>query len=116
MRNLRNLIVLSFLVSATGAFGQTAAPAPAPATAAPVPFTSSCVKPAPYPGKKAPDAKKEAWQKDIKAWGDCVRTYVTELQAQIAVQVKVANSTIEGYNAGIKELQDEQKKAEGIVD
>jgi hypothetical protein len=104
-------IALSFGIAT--AFAQ----APAPATGAtPAAATDStiqtCVKPGHYPGKKASDNKKEAWIADVRAWGDCVKTYVTDLRAQVDAKIKLANSTIEEYNAGVKELQEEQKVAE----
>ena len=115
MTSFRILLVLSILAVTTGALAQTAAPAPAAAVPGAT-GASTCVKPGPYPGRKVSDAKKDAWQKEIKAWGDCIRTYVADLRADIDAKIKVANATIESYNAGIKELQDDQKKAEGIVD
>ena len=119
MTLFRTLLLLCLLVGATGAMAQTAAPAAATAATASAPATtgaSPCVKPNPYPGRKVSDARKEAWSKEIKAWGDCIRNYVAELRAEIDAKIKVANASIESYNAGVKELPDEQKKAEGIVD
>jgi hypothetical protein len=106
---------LSFAI--TTAFAQTpaAATGTAPAAAAPAGAasgTQSCVKPGHYPGKKASDNKKEAWIAEIRAWGDCVKTYVADLRAQVDAKIKLANSTIEEYNTGVKELQEEQKVAE----
>ena len=49
---------------------------------------------------------------EMKSWGDCVKTYVADLRAQIDAKIKLANSTIEDYNAGLKVLQEEQKAAE----
>lgn len=120
MTSFRTLLLLCFLTGATGALAQTAPPAAASAapsaTSVASPGASTCVKPGPYPGRKVSDARKEAWSKEIKGWGDCIRNYVAELRAEIDAKIKVANATIESYNAGVKELQDDQKKAEGIVD
>lgn len=89
---------------------QTAAPVGAPAAAAPT--TPTCVRPGHYPGKKASDNKKEAWIAEVRAWGDCVKAYVADLRAQVDAKIKLANSTVDDYNTGVKELQEEQKVAE----
>src|SRR5471030_2953253 len=109
MTLVRLLVALAFAVTAASATAQaTAADAALP--------KSTCVKPSPYPGKKAQDDKKSSWQKDVTTWGDCVKKYVAELRAHVDATVKVANAAIEEYNSGIKELQDGQKTAEGITD
>lgn len=102
----RLLVVLSFAVGAGSVHAQTAAPNPA------APASPACVQPGHYPGAKASEPKKEAWMKEMKSWGDCVKTYVADLRAQIDAKIKLANSTIEDYNAGLKVLQEEQKAAE----
>jgi len=111
MNILRLLVVLAFAVSTGSVIAQTAAPnvgAPNPAA----PTTQTCAKPGHYPGKKASDNTKEAWVSEVRAWGSCVKGYVTDLQAQIDAKIKLANSTIEDYNTGLKELQEEQRAAE----
>jgi hypothetical protein len=102
---LRLLVALSFAVVTAGAMAQTAA---AGAAAAP----TTCVKPGHYPGKKASDVRKEAWIKEMRTWGDCTKDLVADLRAQIDAKMKLANTTIEEYNAGLKALQEEQKLAE----
>jgi hypothetical protein len=103
MNILRLLVLLSFVVVNSGAIAQTAAAAPA---------ATACVKPGHYPGKKASDIRKEAWMKEMRTWGECVKAQVADLRAEIDTKIKLANSTIEEYNAGLKELQEEQKVAE----
>jgi hypothetical protein len=41
-----------------------------------------------------------------------VKGLVADLRAQVDAKIKLANSTVEDYNAGVKELQEEQKVAE----
>ena len=106
----RSLVVLSFFVGAASVAAQTTAPPTA--AAAPGASTTVCVKPGHYPGKNATNTKKEAWINDVRVWGDCVKATVAELRAQVDAKIKLANSTIEDYNAGVKELQEEQKVAE----
>ena len=113
MTSIRLLVALFVAVGAASALAQTPAPA-APATAAggrALP-ASTCVKPGHYPGKKASDVRKEAWMNEMKAWGDCATAFVADLRAQIDARIKLANSTIEDYNAGLKVLQEEQRDAE----
>ncbi len=110
MSILRSLAVLSFLLGAASVAAQTTTP-PA-AAAAPAASTTTCVKPGHYPGKSATTARKEAWINEVRLWGDCVKATVAELRAQVDAKIKLANSTIEDYNAGVKELQEEQKAAE----
>ena len=114
---LRSLVVLSFFVGTGCVMAQTAAPASA--APAPAAKTATCVKPGHYPGKRAQDDKKEAWHREIDAWGDCMKASVADLRANVAdlkalidAKIKLANSTVEEYNTGIKELQEEQKVAE----
>jgi hypothetical protein len=108
-------LLAALTIAASTAFAQTPAPAtgsaPAAAPAA-ASSTQTCTRPAHYPGKKASDNKKEAWIAEVRAWGDCVKSYVADLRAQVDAKIKLANSTIEEYNKGVKELQEEQTVAE----
>jgi hypothetical protein len=101
----RLLIALALTFAAHSAMAQTTAAADAAIPKNP------CVKPDHYPGKKAQDTRKDLWQTQVTAWGDCVRKYTADLRAHVDATVKVANSAIEEYNVGIKELQDEQRAA-----
>ncbi len=115
MTSIRLLSALFITVGAASALAQTPAPAtPAPAAAAPAaaPAASTCVKPGHYPGKKASDVRKEAWMNEMKAYGTCTTAFVNEMRAQIEARQKLANSTVEDYNANLKVLQEEQREAE----
>jgi hypothetical protein len=116
MPKFRLLTALFLAVGAASALAQTPAPATAaPAAAAPAagaPAASPCVKPGHYPGKKASDARKDAWMNEMKAWGSCTSAFVADVRAQIDAKVKLANSTVEEYNASLKVLQEEQREAE----
>jgi hypothetical protein len=100
--------MLSLLLSVGAGSAMAQAPAADPAA----PTTQTCPRPGHYPGKAASDNKKEAWLSEVRAWGDCVKNYVADLRAQVDAKIKLANSTIEDYNTGVKELQEEQKVAE----
>ena len=118
MTSIRLLFALFVTAGAASALAQTPAPA-APAGAAPAATpaasalpASSCVKPGHYPGKKASDVRKEAWMNEMRAWGTCTSAFVSEMRAQIEARQKLANSTVEDYNANLKVLQEEQREAE----
>ena len=124
MTQIRVLLVLSVGLVGGNALAQYgAAPSTtiptvaAPSTSAATPAASTwavsgtCTKPGHYPGKKASDNKKEAWIKEVGAWGECVRAQVAGLRALVEAKIKLANSTVEEYNLGVKELQEEQKVA-----
>ena len=118
MTSIRLLSALFLTVGAASALAQTPAPAasagaaPAAAPAASALPASSCVKPGHYPGKKASDVRKEAWMNEMRAWGTCTTAFVSEMRAQIEARQKLANSTVEDYNANLKVLQEEQREAE----
>jgi hypothetical protein len=111
MSKLRLLFALFLAAGAASVVAQTSAPATA-APAAAATNTSPCVKPGHYPGKKASDVRKEAWMNEMKAWGSCTTAFVADVRAQIDAKVKLANSTVEEYNASLKVLQEEQREAE----
>ena len=107
----RLLVAIALAVGAGSVIAQTAAPGSGTPNAA-APAAQTCVKPSHYPGRKASDSRKEAWMNDMRTWGECVKVYVADLRAQIDAKIKLANATIEDYNAGLKTLQDEQREAE----
>jgi hypothetical protein len=114
MTPIRRLLALFVTVGAASALAQTPAPATA-AAAAPAAAAlpaSTCVKPGHYPGKKASDVRKEAWINEMRAWGTCTSAFVADMRAQIEARQKLANSTVEDYNANLKLLQEEQREAE----
>ncbi len=108
MTIIRLLAALAFIVGAGSAGAQTPAPASAPATAIP---KSTCAKPDHYPGRLASDNNKKQWERDVRTWGECMKKYVADLQVQIDASIKAANASIEEYNAGIKDFQEEVRKA-----
>ena len=117
MTSIRLLSALFVTVGAVSALAQTPAPAapsaaPAATPAASALPASTCVKPGNYPGKKASDVRKEAWMNEMRAYGTCTTAFVSEMRAQIEARQKLANSTVEDYNANLKILQEQQREAE----
>jgi hypothetical protein len=126
MTQVRVVAALVFALAASTAFAQYPAPAPAPAPAtAPAPAAapsaapaaaavdnSKCDKPDPHPGKFASPEKMRSWNREVAAWQDCMKKYISDLQGKADVAVKSANgavadsnAAIAAYNATVKELQ-----------
>jgi hypothetical protein len=100
------------------ALAQTPPPAPAaPATPTPqVPVASrplaippsGCVQP-PYPGRLASNSAINAFNRDNKAYGDCIKHYVDDTKAWVVEVVNAGNKAIDDYN---KYTEDLKKKIE----
>jgi len=113
MTQVRVVAALVFALAASTAFAQTPAAAPAAAApAAPAVDNSKCDKPDQHPGKFASPEKMRSWNKEVAAWQDCMKKYISDLQGKADVAVKGANSAvadsnaaIAAYNATVKELQ-----------
>lgn len=92
---------------------------PAPATqtpSAPVPLPTiappNC-KPPEYPGNLASNATITVFNRDYKAYGDCIRKYVEENRAWIAAVIDTNNRAVEDYNkytTDLKKLIDAAKE------
>jgi hypothetical protein len=105
-------------ISALPALAQTPAPGPAstpaptvPALVASQPLTippSKCVQP-PYPGRLAANSAINAFNRDNKAYGDCVKRYVDDTKAWVMAVVEAGNKAIDEYN---KYTEDLKKKIE----
>ena len=86
---------------------QNLAPPPAVAATAatlpPIP-KPACTKPD-FPGRLATDSQMRAFNKDIKAYLECMKQYATEQGAIAKSHTDAANAAIDEYNAYVKELQ-----------
>ncbi len=103
----RTLFALAFALGATAALAQ----APA-APAATVPPARCEPKPV-YPGAKAiqHDMKREQFQKELKAFQDCVKNYVAERKAFIEASNAAIRATVEEHNAVMTKIREEQDAA-----
>jgi hypothetical protein len=81
-----------------------AAPAAAPAPAAEAASTAAPAYPAPncvtpnYPGKSGTDAQVLAFNRDFKAYGDCIRKYVDDARALSNAAIEAGNKVVLEYN------------------
>lgn len=104
------IVGLSLAVAAT-AFAQAPAPtAPAPAPAAVQLPPLKCTK-VEFPGKLASDMQIKVFNRDYKAYADCLRQYVGELQNIIKTADAEAKRVVDDFNAYNDALKIEQDKA-----
>lgn len=92
------LFVISLALVAGDALAQTAA-APPPASSAPAVVipTIKCAKPE-YPGKFASPPRLANFNKELSAYGECVRKYVEDTKTIANAAAAAANGAIDDYN------------------
>ena len=90
-------------VYASAALAQTASSSgePGGGTAIPPP---GCNKPE-YPGNFATDARRSAFNREYKAYGDCVKAYVESMRKLTEQAQAAANRVVDDYNNYSKALQ-----------
>ena len=88
------------LVLTSTAFAQTTAPAAPTVTPAP-----TCEQPGAPPsasnselGKSAGEMKRNTWNKNMRAYLECLKGFITEHQTAAAPHIRAANSAVEEYN------------------
>ena len=103
----RTIFALAF------ALGATAAAAQAPATPAAIVPPAKCEPKPVYPGAKAiqHDMKREQFQKELKAFQDCVKNYVADRKAYIEASNAAIRATVEEHNAVMTRIREEQDAA-----
>jgi len=93
-------VVAATAAIASHAFAQTPAPAAAPKPTA----TSTVSYPAPtcvgpkYPGKSRTDEEVEAFNRDFKNYGDCMKKYVDDARATSTAAIEAGNKAVDDYN------------------
>lgn len=100
-------LAAGLVLAATAAAAQTAA-TPAPAVDIPKP---KCVAPR-VPGEvmRQDMHEMDRFNRDIKAYKDCVSAYVAERQAASKANIEAGNAAAEEYNKTIKALNEELKQ------
>jgi hypothetical protein len=87
----------------------TQAPGPAAAPSQPLAIPPhKCVQP-PYPGRLASNSAINAFNRDNKAYGDCVKKYIDDTKLWVVSIVDAGNKAIDEYN---KYTEDLKKKIE----
>jgi hypothetical protein len=81
-----------------------------PAAYAEVPKPKCEPKPE-YPGRLAmqSDNRRRAFERDLKAYQECINAYLAERKAAMKAEEDAANTTITEYNALMKKINDDQK-------
>jgi len=102
---------IALFVASMALFSVAFAETPAPA-AAPLPKPSCGAKPD-HPGHLASDHQKRTWQKEANDYLDCLKKFAMAQQATAEAYLKLANATIDEYNATAKEFQEAAQKASG---
>ena len=100
------LAAFAGIVLAGAALAQ--APAAAPG-AAPAASASTCAKPGAHPGRLSSDRQRQGWDKEVRAWQDCQKKYVAEIQAKADEAVKTANAAVAQSNAAVADYNDTVK-------
>ena len=106
----------AFAFASSIAFAQAPAPAaaaaPTAAEIAAVMNASKCEKPDAHPGRLASPEKMRGWNRSVQAWQECMKTYISGIQAKADTAVKAANAAVaesnnavNAYNAVVKDLQ-----------
>lgn len=85
-----------------------AAPAYAQQPAPPMPAVPphNCVKPQ-FPGAQAPQNRIDAFNRQFKAYGDCIKKYVSDAKALSDASIAAANNAINEFNQFAVEVNPE---------
>lgn len=102
----------SFALLAALALAATTAVAQAPAPAKTVEVAPAKCEPKPeYPGRLASDTRRKLFDREMKAYKECMQAYLDERKAAIKANEVAANAAIEEHNSVMKKIQDEQNAA-----
>jgi hypothetical protein len=97
---LNPLFALSVAACSLGAAAQT----PAPTAAASLVPTNTCVKPE-FSGRLAIDPNMTAFNRNFKAYGECVKKYVDQNKAIAEAATAAANRVVDEYNTYTAEIK-----------
>ena len=105
------VFALACAFAATAALAQAPAATPAaPAVDMPKP---KCEPVPEYPGRLAMsvESKRKVFERDMKNYETCMKAFLEERKAVIKANENGANAAIEGYNAVMKKIREEQEAA-----
>ncbi|MBK8321879.1 MAG: hypothetical protein IPL06_03905 [Betaproteobacteria bacterium] len=105
------VLALACAFAASAALAQAPAAAPAaPAVETPKP---KCDPVPEYPGRLAMsvESKRKVFERDMKNYETCMKAFLEERKAVIKANENGANAAIEGYNAVMKKIREEQEAA-----
>ena len=97
----RLIFIASALAFSLGAAAQTTPPATA---APPLVAPNTCVKPE-FSGRLASDPNMVAFNRQFKAYGECVKAYVDHNKAIAEAATAAANRVVDDYNSYTADLK-----------
>jgi len=113
----RTVLAIALAMGATAALAQAPAAPAAPAVpatpAAPDVSPAKCEPKPAYPGLKAlqDERKRETFQKDLKSYQDCIRTYVGDRKAAVDANNAAMRAAVEEHNAIMSKIRADQDAA-----
>ncbi|HEV7413758.1 MAG TPA: hypothetical protein VGP14_08880 [Casimicrobiaceae bacterium] len=99
--HFRLIFAASIVAFSLGAAAQTPPPATA---AAPLVAPNTCVKPE-FSGRLASDPNMTTFNRQFKAYGDCVKAYVEQNKAIVEAATASANRLVDEYNSYTAEVK-----------
>jgi len=100
--------VAAAALMAVSAFAQQSAPDPAAAATTTVTVAPpNCVKPE-FPGPFSDQRRFDRFNKDSKAYADCIKKYIAETKAVSDVYIEAGNNAIKEFNAFIADVDARQ--------
>ena len=60
------------------------------------------------------ESRRKVFDRELKAYQECMRTYIDDRKKAGAAEYAAANAAIESFNKTMKDLNAEQEKARGI--
>jgi hypothetical protein len=104
----RTTLALAVALGASVAQAQAPAPAPAPAPEA---IKHDCNPVPEYPGRLGMqiDSRRKSFDRDMRAYEACMKSFVEARKAAIAAQETAARQAVDEYNATITRINKERE-------
>ena len=108
MNRLLPLLAACCVGIATSAIAQQPAAPAAPAVVN-VPGPKCDPKPE-WPGRLASDTRRKLFDREMKAYKDCMNVYLEDRKAHLKAHEQAANAAIEEHNTVMKKVAEDQKQ------
>ena len=100
---IHRLLLVALIAGASPAFAQNQPPPPVTMPAVPPP---NCVKPE-YPGKLASNTMINAFNKNYKVYGDCIKKYLDDVKTLTNAAIEAGNKAVDEYNKYTNDIKAE---------
>ena len=96
-------IAAALLIGASSAYAQNPGDVPQP----------KCENKPEYPGRLAmqSDNRRKVFDRDVKAYKECMMAYIEDRKASIKAHDVAANAAVDEYNGLMKKIQEDQNAA-----